>query len=85
MMRHAEAKLRPVMIELAYNLESFNPAFTAVMLKVHQISGRLGNMLGTYLPQLPTPAWLSPPLHARTSPPPFPCPFTGFGVIGVLA
>jgi len=30
----AEAKLRPVMHELAYNLESFNPAFTAVLLKV---------------------------------------------------
>ena len=30
----AEAKLRPVMNELAYNLESFNPAFTAVLLKV---------------------------------------------------
>ena len=31
-------KLRPVMIELAYNLESFNPAFTAVLLKVRQLS-----------------------------------------------
>ena len=30
----AESKLRPVMNELAYNLESFNPAFTAVLLKV---------------------------------------------------
>eukprot|EP00887_Chlorella_sp_A99_P004680 scaffold4.g4680.t1 len=29
-----EAKLRPVMHELAYNLESFNPAFTAVLLRV---------------------------------------------------
>ena len=33
---HAEGKLRPVMVELAYNLESFNPAFTAVLLKVRQ-------------------------------------------------
>ena len=32
--RTAEEKLRPVMNELAYNLESFNPAFTAVLLKV---------------------------------------------------
>ena len=31
---NAEAKLRPVLTELAYNLESFNPAFTAVLLKV---------------------------------------------------
>ena len=30
----AGAKLRPVLNELAYNLESFNPAFTAVLLKV---------------------------------------------------
>ena len=30
----AGEKLRPVMHELAYNLESFNPAFTAVLLKV---------------------------------------------------
>lgn len=30
----AEERLRPVMNELAYNLESFNPAFTAVLLKV---------------------------------------------------
>ena len=29
-----EDKLRPVMVELAYNLESFNPVFTAVLLKV---------------------------------------------------
>lgn len=35
----AEAKLRPVMHELAYNLESFNPAFTAVLLKVQQTIG----------------------------------------------
>ncbi|KAL3145894.1 hypothetical protein ABBQ38_015262 [Trebouxia sp. C0009 RCD-2024] len=34
-----EAKLRPVMIELAYNLESFNPAFTAVMLKIQSSIG----------------------------------------------
>ena len=32
----AEAKLRPVLNELAYNLESFNPAFTAVLLKVRR-------------------------------------------------
>lgn len=31
-----EAKLRPVLRELAYNLESFNPLFTAVLLKVLQ-------------------------------------------------
>lgn len=31
-------KLRPVMIELAFNLESFNPAFTAVLLKVNQLA-----------------------------------------------
>ena len=30
----AESKLRPVLNELAFNLESFNPAFTAVLLKV---------------------------------------------------
>ena len=30
----ADAKLRSVLTELAYNLESFNPAFTAVLLKV---------------------------------------------------
>lgn len=30
----SEDKLRPVMVELAYNLESFNPVFTAVLLKV---------------------------------------------------
>jgi len=30
----AEGKMRTVMNELAYNLESFNPAFTAVLLKV---------------------------------------------------
>lgn len=35
----AEAKLRPVMHELAYNLESFNPAFTAVLLKVQSTIG----------------------------------------------
>ncbi|KAL4444936.1 hypothetical protein ABPG77_003986 [Micractinium sp. CCAP 211/92] len=34
-----DAKLRPVMHELAYNLESFNPAFTAVLLKVQQTIG----------------------------------------------
>ncbi|KAK9823224.1 hypothetical protein WJX72_001167 [[Myrmecia] bisecta] len=34
-----EAKLRPVMHELAYNLESFNPAFTAVLLKVQSSIG----------------------------------------------
>lgn len=34
-----ESKLRPVMHELAYNLESFNPAFTAVLLKVQQTIG----------------------------------------------
>ncbi|KAI7842404.1 hypothetical protein COHA_004043 [Chlorella ohadii] len=34
-----EAKLRPVMHELAYNLESFNPAFTAVLLKVQSTIG----------------------------------------------
>ena len=28
-----DKKLKPVMIELAYNLESFNPVFTAVLLK----------------------------------------------------
>lgn len=33
------AKLRPVMHELAYNLESFNPAFTAVLLKVQSSIG----------------------------------------------
>ncbi|KAK9841397.1 hypothetical protein WJX74_005098 [Apatococcus lobatus] len=32
-------KLRPVMHELAYNLESFNPAFTAVLLKVQSTIG----------------------------------------------
>jgi hypothetical protein len=31
---YAEHKLKPVMLELAFNLESFNPAFTAVLLKV---------------------------------------------------
>lgn len=34
-----EARLRPVMNELAYNLESFNPAFTAVLLKVQSTIG----------------------------------------------
>ncbi|KAL0037921.1 hypothetical protein WJX79_005370 [Trebouxia sp. C0005] len=34
-----EAKLKPVMVELAYNLESFNPAFTAVLLKVQSSIG----------------------------------------------
>jgi hypothetical protein len=34
-----EAKLRPVMAELAYNLESFNPAFTAVLLAVQSTIG----------------------------------------------
>ncbi|EFN57629.1 expressed protein [Chlorella variabilis] len=34
-----EAALRPVMCELAYNLESFNPAFTAVLLRVQQTIG----------------------------------------------
>ena len=35
----AEPKLRAVMAELAYNLESFNPAFTAVLLKVQSTIG----------------------------------------------
>ena len=35
----AEPKLRKVMAELAYNLESFNPAFTAVLLKVQSTIG----------------------------------------------
>jgi hypothetical protein len=35
-----EARLAPVMAELAYNLESFNPAFTAVLLKVQSTIGR---------------------------------------------
>ena len=35
----AAQRLRPVMNELAYNLESFNPAFTAVLLKVQQTIG----------------------------------------------
>ena len=35
----AEPKLRQVMTELAYNLESFNPAFTAVLLKVQSTIG----------------------------------------------
>eukprot|EP00884_Botryococcus_braunii_P003094 jgi/Botrbrau1/12786/Bobra.117_1s0005.1 len=34
-----EDKLRHVMTELAYNLESFNPAFTAVLLKVQMTIG----------------------------------------------
>lgn len=34
-----EAKLRTVLNELAYNLESFNPAFTAVLLKVQSSIG----------------------------------------------
>ncbi|GAB4824090.1 hypothetical protein N2152v2_011136 [Parachlorella kessleri] len=34
-----ESKLRPVMHELAFNLESFNPAFTAVLLKVQMTIG----------------------------------------------
>lgn len=34
-----ESKLRPVMAELAYNLESFNPAFTAVLLAVQSTIG----------------------------------------------
>ncbi|CAL8465016.1 g4551 [Coccomyxa elongata] len=34
-----EGKLRRVMGELAYNLESFNPAFTAVLLKVQATIG----------------------------------------------
>ncbi|KAI3438417.1 hypothetical protein D9Q98_000848 [Chlorella vulgaris] len=34
-----EARLRPVMTELAYNLESFNPAFTSVLLRVQQTIG----------------------------------------------
>lgn len=33
----ADKKLKPVMIELAYNLESFNPVFTAVLLKVSML------------------------------------------------
>lgn len=50
----AEAKLRPVMNELAYNLESFNPAFTAVLLKV---GGRdkLGGSAGTRVQGKPSP------------------------------
>ncbi|RMZ55354.1 hypothetical protein APUTEX25_002212 [Auxenochlorella protothecoides] len=36
------AKLRPVMLELAFNLESFNPAFTAVLLKVQSTIGLSG-------------------------------------------
>lgn len=35
-----EAKLAPVMNELAYNLESFNPAFTAVLLRVQSTIGK---------------------------------------------
>ena len=35
-----EAKLGPVMNELAYNLESFNPAFTAVLLSVQRTIGK---------------------------------------------
>ena len=35
----AASRLRPVMHELAYNLESFNPAFTAVLLRVQQTIG----------------------------------------------
>jgi hypothetical protein len=31
---HAEAKLRPVMDELSFCLESTNPVFSAVLLKV---------------------------------------------------
>lgn len=38
----AEEKLKPVMVELAYNLESFNPAFTAVLLKVRSSKARWG-------------------------------------------
>ncbi|CAK0787163.1 hypothetical protein CVIRNUC_010379 [Coccomyxa viridis] len=34
-----EPRLRAVMAELAYNLESFNPAFTAVLLKVQSTIG----------------------------------------------
>lgn len=34
-----ETKLRPVMHELAYNLESFNPAFTACLLRVQSTIG----------------------------------------------
>lgn len=34
-----EAKLRPVMNELAFNLESFNPAFTAVLLRIQSTIG----------------------------------------------
>jgi hypothetical protein len=33
----AEGRLREVMGELAFNLESFNPAFTAVLLKVQPL------------------------------------------------
>jgi hypothetical protein len=32
-------RLRPVLAELAFNLESFNPAFTAVLLRVQQTIG----------------------------------------------
>ncbi|KAK9837328.1 hypothetical protein WJX81_006507 [Elliptochloris bilobata] len=35
-----EERLRPVMNELAYNLESFNPAFAAVLLQVQCTIGR---------------------------------------------
>ncbi len=35
-----EEKLEPVMNELAYNLESFNPAFAAVVLRVQCTIGR---------------------------------------------
>lgn len=35
-----EDKLAPVMNELAYNLESFNPAFTAVLLRVQSTIGK---------------------------------------------
>lgn len=34
-----QTKLRPVMHELAYNLESFNPAFTATLLRVQSTIG----------------------------------------------
>ena len=38
----AEPKLAAVMGELAHNLESFNPAFTAVLLKVQSTIGASG-------------------------------------------
>lgn len=67
MVSYAEAKLRPVMIELAYNLESFNPAFTAVMLKVTSCQADLGCVLHNNSTLKPKDNLVAPPLFPSST------------------